>query len=368
MDIMLLDSKYNLISIIDQYIAINWAVRKKSAGDFELILPASSENMERIKEDLYLSIPQSDRYMVIEKIVLKTDIDDGDTLTVTGRTLESILDRRIVIEDEKVSGNVQKVIKQLLENNIIYSTSSSNKRKIPGFVFKETSDPNITSITVESSNYYKQNLYDVICAMAERYNFGFRILPFGEGGFEFELYYGTDRSYDQTQNSYVVFSPKFDNLISTNYVKTNTSYKNVCYVNYNVTISGSLASGESIEHTFHFNRESSIGDPSGLSRREMSIDSQLEEISNESPLTYLSVYQELLKQEGLDTLNGQKSVEAMDGELDSNIQFTYGIDYFLGDIVQVENSYGIRSKCEITEFLISEDSSGLTMVPTFEFI
>ncbi len=48
--------------------------------------------------------------------------------------------------------------------------------------------------------------------------------------FVFELYAGFDRSYDQTENPYVIFSPKFENIINSNYIESKASLKTVTLV------------------------------------------------------------------------------------------------------------------------------------------
>ena len=40
-------------------------------------------------------------------------------------------------------------------------------------------------------------------------------------------------------------------------------------------------------------------------------------------------------------------------------------DYFLGDIVQVINEYGISATPRIIEIIESEDENGTSVVPTF---
>ena len=44
---------------------------------------------------------------------------------------------------------------------------------------------------------------------------------------------------------------------------------------------------------------------------------------------------------------------------------TYGVDYFLGDIVQIENEYGIQASAQITEIIETENESGYSIIPTF---
>lgn len=42
------------------------------------------------------------------------------------------------------------------------------------------------------------------------------------------------------------------------------------------------------------------------------------------------------------------------------------IDYNLGDIVEVENEYGLKARVRITEVIESEDENGYTCIPKFE--
>ena len=135
--------------------------------------------------------------MIVEKIQITSDTEDGNHVTVTGRSLESILDRRIVWGQKLLSGNLQNGIKTLLNENVI-SPSDSN-RKIPNFIFKESTDPAITKLKLEAQ-YTGDNLYDVIQKICEEQGIGFKITLNDEKQFVFELYAGSDRSYDQTEN------------------------------------------------------------------------------------------------------------------------------------------------------------------------
>lgn len=178
-------------------------------------------------------------------------------VTVTGRSLESILDRRIVWGQKLLSGNLQNGIKTLLNENVI-SPSDSN-RKIPNFIFKESTDPAITKLKLEAQ-YTGDNLYDVIQKICEEQGIGFKITLNDEKQFVFELYAGSDRSYDQTENPYVIFSPKFENIINSNYIESKASLKTV-------TLVGGEGEGADRRYT-------TVGGGSGLNRRELFTDAR----------------------------------------------------------------------------------------------
>ena len=46
--------------------------------------------------------------------------------------------------------------------------------------------------------------------------------------------------------------------------------------------------------------------------------------------------------------------------------YKYKQDYDVGDIVTIKNEYGIIADVRITEVTESEDSTGFSVIPTFE--
>ena len=96
MEIYLLDDNFFEISpVIDAYVSLIWTERFDKLGDFELIM-APDENLKRyMTEGRLLSITESNRMMVIEKI-RETPGDDGAiTITYSGPSFERILVGRV---------------------------------------------------------------------------------------------------------------------------------------------------------------------------------------------------------------------------------------------------------------------------------
>ena len=46
-------------------------------------------------------------------------------------------------------------------------------------------------------------------------------------------------------------------------------------------------------------------------------------------------------------------------------RYIYGEDFNIGDIVQVENEFGITGTVYISEIVFSQDVNGITITPTF---
>lgn len=257
MDLFVLNEDLEVESIVDAYNSLIWTDRYNTAGDFEIYTSISEDILSRIKQDYYLSRNDSEHVMIVEKILISSDAETGNMVTISGRSLESILDRRVVWGQKALTGNLQDGVKALLDENVI--SPSNTNRKIDNFIFEASTDPAITELKIDAQ-YTGDNLYDVICSLCSEKDIGFKVTLNADKKFVFKLYAGVDRSYEQTANPYVVFSPNFDNLISGNYVESKSSMKNVTLVG---------GEGEGSER-----RYTAVGNPSGLNRREMFTDAR----------------------------------------------------------------------------------------------
>lgn len=352
MDLLVLNKSLDVIAIVDVYESIIWTERYYEYGDFELYTAMTQDILNYIKTDNYIQRVGSDRVMIIEEIRIDTDSETGNHITITGRSLESILDRRVIWSQTTISGNLQNGIKKLLNENII--SPSKEERKISNFIFKDSTDSQITGLTVEAQ-YTGDNLYDVISKVCEEKSIGFKVSLNESKQFVFELYAGADRSYEQTNYPYVVFSPNFDNIINSNYLESKENLKNVALV-------GGEGEGTARKYL-------AIGNTSGLDRRELFVDARDISSEGEDGQTLTTEqYNELLKQRGNEYLADYTNLVSFEGAVETNIMYKYGVDFFDGDIVQIANEYGHKAKVRILEVVISENEEGNSVYPTFKTI
>ena len=76
-------------------------------------------------------------------------------------------------------------------------------------------------------------------------------------------------------------------------------------------------------------------------------------------------YNNQLSQRGIQELTSYPIVRQFDGKVEASQLFIYNRDFYMGDIIQIENEFGIEGTARITEFIYSDDSSGIQMYPTF---
>ena len=367
MEVIVLNKEFKAVGIIDSYISLIWTDRYNESGDFEILLPMDTPVSDLIKEDYYLIINESEHVMFVEDIYISTDIEEGSRLKVTGHSLEQLLDRRIVWEktvfkktyvgETTEVDNVpllQDAIKKIITENIISPTIAA--RRIPNFIFEESTDKKITSLTIEAQ-YHGESIYEIVNTLCKENNIGFKIVMNDNNQFVFKLYAGADRTYDQIVNPYVVFSPNNDNLLNSSYCRTKSEFKNVALV---VGEEETDANGKTFQTTVV------VGNELGIARREIFADGSDIPIKEDDETTLTDEqYRAHLKQRGIDTLIDNLEYEAFDGEIENAMMYKYGKDFYMGDYVQLEDAYGHQGKAYISEFIISHDSSGINMYPTF---
>lgn len=354
MEATLLNSDLEIVGYLDIFKSFLWTDKYNEYGEFEIFESPRPGLLYLISQSLYVLIKESEHVMIIESLKIHTDPEEGNELVIRGKSIESILKRRIVWNPTTLSGNLQTEIQRLLNENAISPTDTD--RDISLLEFSSTSDTTITSLTVDEK-YLGEDLYTVISDLCIRNGIGFKITLTALGKFQFKLYRGVDRSYNQTTNPYVVFSPSFDNLLNSDYLISDEPLKTAALV------AGETGVGNI--RTF-----ASVEDSSGsidLNRREMFVDSPgvtRAGYGTETPLTE-EEYTALLQEVGYDKLAANRLLQIFDGQVDTIGEYVFGTHFFLGDVVQIANEYGYQATSRVIEMVYYQDASSIDMIPRF---
>jgi hypothetical protein len=351
MDIFVLNQKFEIIDIIDSYESLIWTDRYFEYGDFELYIPMQPHLLMSLRKDNYLYIRESEHMMIIEDFEITTDAEIGSRLAVTGRSLESILDRRIIWGQKTYSGTVHDVIKNMITDAII--SPEIDSRKIDNFIFQDSSDESVNGDSIDVQ-FTGDNLYESVSMLCQVVGAGFRITLDPNDNFVFSLYSGQDRSYAQDTNPYVVFSPSFENIVDSRYIETNSNHRNVTLV---------AGQGEGSDR-----KTITVGDATGLLRRELFTDARDITTQTQDGTLTDEQYDAQLTERGTEKLHEYIISTAFEGKAEATRMFRYGEDFFMGDIVQIANEFGMESRAYITEIIRSQSERGLEIYPTFETI
>ena len=342
-ELIVKNKNFENIVLIDTYTSLIWTTAYNDIGDFELCVSVSKHNLEILKVGYYLSRLDDYSIGIIENLQI-TKLEEDEYLLVTGRLLESIISRRIIEKQTKVNGTVSSCITKLLNENLI--SPADIKRKISNFrIVGETFNDKLVA------QYTGKNLLEVIVEICKNYNLGFRV-SLNNGFFEFELYRGIDRSYNQNYNAWVVFSNQYDNLISSEYM---------CVSSQLVTDVLVAGEGEGL------NRRTlwvSNNINSGLNRYEEYKDAR--NISSEDGVISDEEYNQQLKEDGQEFLT--KITTSFNGEIYFN-SIEYKKDLFLGDFVTIQNTeWGMQMNVQLSKITESvSETKKYTVEPTFIF-
>ena len=353
MDIYILDDNFDVLVAEDCYESLVWNERYNSPGDFELVVPSSSKSIAYLAMDRYIYIEKSNKLMIVEHQEPYTDVEDGNTVLFSGRSLESILDRRIIWQQTTISGNVQDAIKRLINEAIISPTDSS--RQISNFIFEDSTDTNVTSLTMDETQFTGDNLLEVIETICQDKKLGFQITLNTSKQFVFKLYSGTNRTKEQTVVPQVEFSVNNDNIFSSRLTIDKTEYKNVTLI---------AGEGEGLDR-----RTQTYGTETGLSRREYYTDAR-DISSNEGSEDEIpaATYNNLLIERGKEKLNELIITKEIEAEVDTSdrAMYIFNKDYFIGDLVENVDMYGTRSVSRIIEMTMSLTAKEYKFYPIFE--
>lgn len=345
MELYVLNRDFEIINYIDTFVSLEWVKRYFDTGDFVLNCVADMNIIKSLQKRNYLVREDDERIMIIEKINITTSAENGNTVNVSGRSIESILGRRIVWKqtNSKASETVEQFIRRLVDENVINPTDP--KRKIPNLILGELKGFT-EKIEIQVTG---DNLLTVIKEICQAYNYGFKITMNEAGFLVFDLYKGTDRSYNQSINPYVVFSNDYDNIINTEYEYDETNISNVALIG---------GEGEGTARKYQ-----SIGDSEGFDRYELFVDAN--DISSNDGEISLTDYNNLLIERGNEKIAENTFVESYTGEVETTLTYVYKKDYDLGDIVETVNEYGMEATPRIIEIIESENENGYRVVPTF---
>ena len=346
MDIYFLNSDFERLGVIDYCASIIWTRRYNKAGDFELYIPVSQEALDLVKiNTLVQRADKPESLMIIKSIQLTTDAEAGDFLTITGPSVEAYIGQRIIWQQTNLNGTIAAAVTQLLNENLI--SPSESARAIAGITVGDVSAAAGQSLQKQITG---DNLLEAIIGILNEYKLGFNLI-YSNGGLAFGIYAGTDRSYNQTENPRVIFSPEFDNFISSEYLHSAENYANVALV---------AGEGQGAAR-----KTQEVGSESGAERVEIYVDARDISSDTESGTIPDTEYNALLVSRGQEKLAEAPMELNYTGQIEPTVNFIYGTDYELGDIIEIINEFGTANAARITEIIESWDENGHTIVPTF---
>ena len=345
--------EFSRIAVIENAYSVIWVRRFQTAGDFEVYVPATKELLGILRQNELFITRENDlaNAMKIQKVELTTDPDEGDFLTISGKSAACIIGQRIVRRYLNLTGTVENCIYQMIMDECIDPLPRRDYnlwRKMDVLSIKKTELPATPDFTML---YYSKNVLDAVEEMCAVGGIGYKVEFTGEG-FVFSLYVGVDRTIGQSENDRVIFSEEFENLGQCTYTYDNSNYCNA------VLLKGANKGTTGIS-MYWFDRQE-FENCKELCYYEKSEDGSDLSWSTETGQLSDNEYYDKMKQ--LCKIHMSKA--KLQDDLNADIYPNNTGKFDLGDRVSIVNRYGITGSATVLEITETEDETGYRTIPT----
>lgn len=431
-DVYVLDKNLKLIGIVDAYKSLIWANRYAKVGDCELYLGASRKALSLLQEGNYLVRTDDEMICRIRQVEIDTDAEDGDYLIITGYDMKQVLDQRIIWTTETCDGQLEPFVRDLVTEALINPTKSARKLLKPDgtqLLYLDTATGIVNAVSEQVS--YK-NLGEKVREYCQTYQYGYRVKPdIGSARLLFGLYVGTDRSdsvvfsekyenlsstkyeEDSTELGNVALIggqgdgadrimdvygeasglDRYEHFVDAKDISPDITFLELTTIYPPVSAGGQgriISSGG--VYTYRMDViDIMVMSPEHLAAlveefpggTEVTIDGQsyyeltnltIADLPSAAPedgdtVTLRDVvYDVYLLNRGSEKLAEYGKKTTFEGQVVPDVTFVYKKDYFLGDIVRIENEYGISASARIIEVVEVMDETGYKMEPKFEYL
>lgn len=215
-----------LIGILEVHRSIIWEENAFSSGSFSVdsIITSNTSTMLQPENIIWI---EGETAGIIEYVKENAD-ESGPYITVKGRTLTGILNRRVLWGLYNLSGTVPEIMHALVDDCCVNPTRGDvDARKIPGLVLLDTPAGGETIQLQKTGGY----LLDVLQSLGETYgvSFGVRFNP-AVPQMEFWTRWGENRTIYQDANNPILYSTELDDVLSSEYLYNSQDYRNVALV------------------------------------------------------------------------------------------------------------------------------------------
>lgn len=403
MELVNLNADLQPDKLIENYSSLIWTERYRPVGDFELKTSDIERTMNLLPLDSFVSLRDSTVPMMVEVYKLEKPKGSGPILTVTGRSLDFVIEQRAatisnsggksswVISAAKSSDAAYMAMRLVLGDVARYQGATLVLPAVSPAMAPEDAIPEVDltlpadfyvppawsgatsyvaddQVTSGTNTDGSPKIWQARTAISSGGSAPTVGADWAEVKFEIspgDLYsavqnllsvnhrgikavrpnlgdtkFGLEIYNGVDRRSDIVIDARLDQLDESTYLFSNQGSTNVAYI---------YKSGA---HEI-VNKTSTV--PSGLDRRVLYMD-----VANENPTD--------LRSRALVDLYKYNATAIFDGKIAQTVAEGYNTEYFLGDIIKLQGEYGLHNDVRVVEFIRTSDSTGDQAYPAFEVI
>lgn len=383
MEVYVLDENFQTIDVLDDFESVIWTERYSPVGETKLEVGDTPKNRLLLREGLFLATPSSPDPALIE-----TFLSEDNKLQLTAPHLLNFFKNRFMRRswDNKYGSVVFADNPAVIPNEILAEFCIAGT---PGGIM-ESGDvigaingpleliPNLSYVPPDVQDFSlfpgfvrlaipNGTVFDGIKGVLDAYNLGarLRVTNVTETDYDlvFQVYAGKDRTSAQTVNPVVRFQSAMETLTNTKELRSIAGYRNVSWA----FAPNVLAPDPYVGYAFETPEAQYY---TGFKRRTLQVLADDIQQSDVDLTTSdgRAAYQDLLDQRALNGLINNNYVRMADGTIVPQAAFVYGVDYSLGDIIELGVESGAISTARVVEHIIAQDSNGESEYPTLSVI
>ena len=304
-----------LEAVCDSFSSLLWDIEYYQCGSFEVYIAANPENLSIFQTGRIVGRDDDNQHFgIIESVLINTDIENGDYLTVRGRFLMCLLERRIIHPTYNITA--AKAYSEIVRNAVTLNAIQQNNRRIPGLSLGTVSGTCWEQTATLQVSY--ENLMEWVYTFCEKIGGTANIRLVKNSGetykMVFDLSEGTDRSITQDDEPHIIFSDAYSNLLSFSYAEDSSVQKNFAYI-------FGQGKGNERKRTTYCDGD----EPTYLDRYEVYVDaddiSETEQVEGETIPIPEEKYIELLKTRGSEKLVDPKTASESEISQPSFVSF-----------------------------------------------
>lgn len=375
MELLTLDSNYQPSELVERYGSLLWTERYSSTGDFQLITTDVERMYNLLPRNSVVTLRESTVPMIVEVHKIEKGLGGAPVLTITGRSFESVLERRAAVkidpffyqaslgparlewfEDQDKSSDAAYIVMRTMLGDIARPPFSA----VDPMISLNDALPMIdltlpADFSYGATNKYEikpGNLYTIVLELLRTNHHGLKAVrpTSGEIKVGIEIYNGADLTVPGDPDN-VVFDARFDQFEQATYLLSEAGSNNIAYV---FTKTGSQVVDKNTPPPARL----------GLDRRVLYVDLSSEEGVDGANASVARKTRALIE------LYKYNATALFDGQIGEQVAAGYNAPggYTLGDIIRLDGEYGLSQNVRVAEFIRSDDNTGSKAYPTFETV
>jgi Siphovirus ReqiPepy6 Gp37-like protein len=348
---------------LDDILTVMWIEKYRDAGEFTITADADTDVRDDLPIGTYISHMNTDVIMVVENHEISEDSVKGKApeVKITGRSLETILEQRIVGSNKTLPFSGE-ILDYALPADYTWNQAIKliQDHCISGHVVRpEDVIPNMQVVSTVNMNSVREDraakpgtVYANLVSLLQVDNLGIKVSrpgPWSPAGasstdYVFLIHAGVDKSKE------VVFSYNSGEITTADYLWSNKALKNAAFVS-GKWVQVFVTSGETLQD-----------------RRTMLVDgSDIDKGYTAAPIGgFLDACVAAMTQLGKEAIAAQNNIALSKAEVRRDVtKAVYRKDFGIGDLVTVEGDYDEARVMRVSEYVEIEDSNGDSGYPTF---